>query len=232
MIQASVWDKDLRRRLQELQGPAKQRVYRRAFNRVGKPLADKLRAAWAAAKHRRGSTTKKIAAAQMVKIRVFSRTSKTRGDAWMAIGTEYRKGGKAKIWHILERGFRHYSKSKAYGSKPSLYGAAASMRAHMAQSMKSAPKGKSRQAQQARQAYKQAAAQEWAASNGAAAAELAQVRQARSAAVKKARRQGGTRIKGWMVSDGVARANVGDLSSQLAKELLRGLDREIKGGKA
>jgi hypothetical protein len=232
VIQASLWDKELRRKLQALQGQAKQRVYRRAFNRVGKPVAQKLQAAWNGAKRRRGSSTKQIAKAQEVKIRVFTRTSKTRGDAWMEIGTEYKRGGKAKIWHILERGFRHYSKSKAYGSKPSLYRAAASMRAHMAQAMKAAPKGKSRQARSARQAYKQAAAQEWASSNGAAAAELTAVRQKRATAVKAARRQGGSRIKGWLVSDNVARANVGNLSNDLARELLRGLALELKGGKA
>lgn len=228
MIQASVWDKDLRRKLQALTGPAKQRVYRRAFNRVGKPVAQRLQAAWKGAKHRRGSTTAKIAAAQEVKIRIFQRTSKTRGDAWMAIGTEYKRGGKAKVWHILERGFRHYRKLAAYASKPSLYGAQAGLRDHMAAAMKSAPKGKSRQAIQARRRYKAAAAREWAAANGAAAAEIATMKQKRRNAIQRAK-SGATRIKGWLVSDAVARSTAGRLPTELAKELLRALQLELKG---
>lgn len=232
MIQASVWDKELRRKLQSLVGPARQRVYRRAMHRVGGPFAKKLEAAWRGAKRRRGSTSSKIAAAQAVKLRVFQRTSATRGDAIMEIGTEYKRGGKAKVWHILERGFRHYRKSGAYASKPSLYGAAASMRSHMAAAMKSAPKGKSRQARQARQAYKAAAAQEWIAANGAAAAELQASRRARAKVVAKARRQSSSRIPGRRISEAVTNTNRRDLSSQLAAELLRAYGLELKGGTA
>lgn len=230
MIQASVWDKDLRRKLQSLAGQAKQRVFRRAMHRVGRPAADKLEAAWKAAKRRRGRTTTKIAQAQKVSVRVFQRTSATRGDAVMEIGTKYAKG-KSKVWHILERGFKHYRKSAAYASKPSLYGAKAAMRDHMKQAMKLAPKGRGAAARSARHAYKAAAAREWVAGNGAVAAELDAMKKKRRTAIRASSR-GATRIKGWFVSSAVADRHGKGMATDLAKELLRAYEIELKGGTA
>lgn len=227
MISAAVFDRDLRRKLLSLAGAAKQRVFRRAMHRIGRPVANKLEGAWKAAKRRSGSTSGKIADAQEVQVRVFQRTSATRGDAMMEIGTKYRKG-KSKVWHILERGFRHYRRSGAYASSKSEAGAKLAFKSHMNKAMKYAPKGRGAAARSAKQAYKAAAAKEWAASNGSVAAELSAMKKKRRSAARSAMLRA-SRIKGRFISAAVAERYGKGITVDLARELLRAYKQELTG---
>lgn len=113
MIRAAFEDLQVRAKLLAMSQVARERVYRRVMARNAKPVVNQLLQAWKGAKRRQGEITGDIAWAQESRIR-FKRRGKQAGLAMLEIGTNYKHGGGAKLWHILERGHRHYSKSATY----------------------------------------------------------------------------------------------------------------------
>lgn len=90
-------------------------TYRRVLRAAAKPVVEELRTAWRGAKRRKGKVTGEISKAQQARISVRRRT----GIATLQIGTNYKRGGFAKVWHILENGFKHYGKHSVYRAQSS-----------------------------------------------------------------------------------------------------------------
>lgn len=113
MIRAAFEDLQVRAKLLAMSQVARERVYRRVLRRNAKPVVNQLLQAWKGAKRRQGEITGDIAWAQESRLK-FKRRGKQAGLAILEIGTNYKHGGGAKLWHILERGHRHYSKNATY----------------------------------------------------------------------------------------------------------------------
>lgn len=113
MIRAAFQDLQVRAKLLAMSQVARERVYRRVMARNAKPVVNQLLQAWKGAKRRKGEVSGDIAWAQEHRLR-FKRRGKQAGLAILEIGTNYKHGGGAKLWHILERGHRHYSKNATY----------------------------------------------------------------------------------------------------------------------
>lgn len=113
MIRAAFEDLQVRAKLLAMSQVARERVYRRVMRRNAKPVVNQLLQAWKGAKRRQGEITGDIAWAQESRLK-FKRRGKQAGLAILEIGTNYKHGGGAKLWHILERGHRHYSKNATY----------------------------------------------------------------------------------------------------------------------
>ncbi len=113
MIRAVFEDLQVRAKLLAMSQVARERVYRRVLRRNAKPVVTQLLQAWKGAKRRQGEITGDIAWAQESRLK-FKRRGKQAGLAILEIGTNYKHGGGAKLWHILERGHRHYSKNATY----------------------------------------------------------------------------------------------------------------------
>ena len=113
MIRAVFENAEVKARLLAMSQVARERVYRRVMRRNAKPVVNQLTQAWKGARRRQGEITGDIAWAQESRLK-FKRRGKAAGMATLEIGTNYKHGGGAKLWHILERGFRHYGKSKTY----------------------------------------------------------------------------------------------------------------------
>ena len=110
MIKATLHSLEVRAKLLAMSDQARFKAYRKVLRTAGRPVATELQRAWAKAKRRTGLVTGEIADAQEARIKVSKRT----GTATLEIGTNYKRGGYANIWHILENGFRHYGKSSTY----------------------------------------------------------------------------------------------------------------------
>ena len=113
MIRAVFENAEVKARLLAMSQVARERVYRKVMRRNAKPVVNQLTQAWKGARRRQGEITGDIAWAQESRLR-FKRRGKAAGMATLEIGTNYKHGGGAKLWHIIERGFRHYGKSKTY----------------------------------------------------------------------------------------------------------------------
>jgi hypothetical protein len=113
VIRAVFENAEVKARLLAMSQVARERVYRRVMRRNAKPVVNQLTQAWKGARRRQGEITGDIAWAQESRLR-FKRRGKAAGMATLEIGTNYKHGGGAKLWHIIERGFRHYGKSKTY----------------------------------------------------------------------------------------------------------------------
>ena len=113
MIRAAFEDMQVRAKLLAMSQVARERVYRRVLKRNAKPVTAQLMRAWKGAQRRQGEVTGDIAWAQESRLK-FKRRGKQAGLAILEIGTNYKHGGGAKLWHILERGHRHYSRSATY----------------------------------------------------------------------------------------------------------------------
>lgn len=105
--------------LKSMNPAQRQSAFRAVMKKVSRPVVADLSKAWRNARRRRGKVTRQIARAQDARVRYYARRSRARGipsgAAAVQIGTDYRKGGGAKLWHILERGFTHYgSGAKAF----------------------------------------------------------------------------------------------------------------------
>jgi len=113
VIRAVFENAEVKARLLAMSQVARERVYRKVMRRNAKPVVNQLTQAWKGARRRQGEITGDIAWAQESRLK-FKRRGKAAGMATLEIGTNYKHGGGAKLWHIIERGFRHYGKSKTY----------------------------------------------------------------------------------------------------------------------
>jgi hypothetical protein len=117
MIKAFLQDQRVKQRLREMSERSRANVFRRVLRKAAKPVVDELKAGWRGAKRRRGKVTRVVAVAQQATVRVWKKGDR-KGTATLQIGTNYRRGGYAKVWHILENGFRHYGKNATYRPAP------------------------------------------------------------------------------------------------------------------
>lgn len=109
MIKAVLHAAEVKARLLAMSEAARRNVYKRALRKAAKPVVKELRAAWRGARRRSGKVTGEISMAQAATIDM-----KRNGVAVLRIGTNYKRGGGAKLWHILENGFVHYGKNATY----------------------------------------------------------------------------------------------------------------------
>lgn len=116
-LRAAYEDRMLRECLASLKVHERERIVARAAAKALMPVRNELRRAWRAAKRRRGTVTRKIAQYQEVRYRVGQRGS-AKGGTYAEVGTNYARGGQAKLWHILERGFVHYGRHATYRPDP------------------------------------------------------------------------------------------------------------------
>lgn len=101
-----IYSKDIRRAMKKLDEEMRKKRLRRAAHRALAPTMERLRDAWVRhPRGRGGSLGDAIADAQVKRIKV------TETGISVKVGTNYKRGGKAKLWHIAERGFTHYGKA-------------------------------------------------------------------------------------------------------------------------
>ena len=117
MIKAFFQDQRVKQRLRAMSERSRANVFRRVLRKAAKPVVDELKAGWRGAKRRRGKVTRVVAAAQQATVIVWKKGDR-KGTATLQIGTNYRRGSYAKVWHILENGFRHYGKNATYRPAP------------------------------------------------------------------------------------------------------------------
>ena len=110
MIRAVIHTEDIKRRIRAMDDRTRKNAFRRILRTAAKPTVNQLRSAWKAARRRRGKVTGAIAASQQARITYHPRKKM----AVLQVGTNYKRGGASKLWHILEGGFRHYSRSATY----------------------------------------------------------------------------------------------------------------------
>ena len=109
MIKAVLHAAEVKARLLAMSESARRNVYKRALRKAAKPVVQELRNAWRGARRRKGAVTGEIAVAQAATIDM-----KRSGVAILKVGTNYKRGGGAKLWHILENGFVHYGRNATY----------------------------------------------------------------------------------------------------------------------
>lgn len=103
---------DIRGVLERLDRDTRTKILRKAAYRASAPTVKAFAAAWTAhPRRRRGRVGRAIGDAQV------RRVNATDTGVFVRIGTNYRAGGPAKLWHILERGFRHYGKGGGWAYK-------------------------------------------------------------------------------------------------------------------
>jgi hypothetical protein len=110
VIRAVIHTEDIKRRIRAMDERTRKNAFRRVMRAAAKPTVTELRAAWKAARRRRGKVTGAIAASQQARITYHPRKKM----AVLQLGANYKRGGGSKLWHILEGGFRHYSRSGTY----------------------------------------------------------------------------------------------------------------------
>lgn len=110
MIKASLHALEVKAKLLAMSEQARKKAFRKVLRQAARPVATELQRGWARAKRRGGLVTGEIADAQESRIKFRKRT----GQATLEIGTNYKRGGYANIWHILENGFKHYGNSSTY----------------------------------------------------------------------------------------------------------------------
>jgi len=113
----SLNDHVLRNWLVSLKREERDRILSQAARKALNPVRNELRRAWRGAKRRRGTVTRKIAQYQEIRWRVPQRGA-GKGYAYAEVGTNYARGGMAKLWHILEHGAAHYGSHRTYRPDP------------------------------------------------------------------------------------------------------------------
>lgn len=117
MIKAFINAQRVKQRLRDMSERSRTRVFRRVLREAAKPVVGELKTAWRGAKRRRGKVTREIATSQQARVRVWKKGDR-KGTATLQIGANYSRGGFARLWHILENGFRHYGKNAVYRAAP------------------------------------------------------------------------------------------------------------------
>lgn len=117
MIKALLNSQRVKQRLRDMSERSRANVFRRVLRQAAKPVVSELKTGWRGAKRRRGKVTRVVAAAQQATVIVWKKGDR-KGTATLQIGTNYRRGSYAKVWHILENGFRHYGKNATYRPAP------------------------------------------------------------------------------------------------------------------
>lgn len=109
MIRAVFNAAEVKARLLAMGQKSRRNTFKRVMRKVAKPVVQELRKAWTGARRRQGKVTGMIARAQRASVNM-----KKDGVGVLKIGADYKVGGPAKLWHILENGFKHYGKNATY----------------------------------------------------------------------------------------------------------------------
>lgn len=117
MIKAFLNSQRVKQRLREMSERSRANVFRRVLRQAAKPVVSELKTGWRGAKRRRGKVTRQIATAQQATVIVWKKGDR-KGTATLQIGANYRRGGFARLWHILENGFKHYGNNAVYRAAP------------------------------------------------------------------------------------------------------------------
>jgi hypothetical protein len=211
VIKAYINALEVKAKLLAMSDKARKRTYQRVLRRAASPVVKDLQRAWAKAKRRSGLVTGEIADAQQVKIRVWKKGARN-GAVTMQIGTNYKRGGYANIWHILENGFRHYGKSNAYAS----FGEISALKRKKTNFLKNAVKGM--EGDERRHAWNRAQGEYMRRYPQDIRAEY-ELEREKASNVERARKSGGKMIRGWKVSRPIAQRHVSTVA-QRAQELL------------
>lgn len=119
-LQMKFHDGAVRRSLQTLPAKVNESIRKKAMREALKPAVDDLRKAWKSAHTRRRRTfLKSIASATKADVRRVGADlcAPIRGRVGVVYGAKggKRAGGRQKLFHILEGGFKHYGSSPIYG---------------------------------------------------------------------------------------------------------------------
>ena len=231
MIRAAFNTIEVRGRLLAMSERARGNAYKRAIRKAAAPVVAELKSAWASARRRRGSVTGEIAAAQRYSVNIRTR-GKNAGMAVMKIGTDYRRGGKAKVWHIIENGFRHYGGHSVYASGGA---AVREAKAHRAKFFADAVGDTRtlRRTKAGRDEIKQryrAIRREWVSRHGDKEAMLNADWRRKTSNLSDARGRGArTAVAGRRVSRKVVESVVGDIAAQVTEYLAADVMQAAKG---
>lgn len=114
MIKAVLNAAEVKARLVAMGERSRRNTFKRVMRKVAKPVVQELRKNWKAARRRRGKVTGDIARAQRATVDM-----RKNAVGVLKIGADYRRGGNAKLWHILENGFTHRSNTTVIGRRVS-----------------------------------------------------------------------------------------------------------------
>ena len=225
MIKASLHAIEVKAKLLAMSDQARRKAFRKVLRQAARPVATELQRAWAKAKRRGGLVTGEIADAQEVKIRVWKKGAR-RGAVTMQIGTNYKRGGYANIWHILENGFKHYSKSKAYAA----FGQLSALKRKQTNFLKSSVEGL--KGPERRQAWNRAQG-EFMRRNPQDVRDMQSMSREKAQNVERARKSGGKMIRGWKVSRPIAQRHVSSVAERAQELLVAEIMKPVKkkGGK-
>lgn len=218
MITAVLNAVEVKARLLAMSQKARNRAYHVALRRAAAPVVKELQRGWAAAKRRGGLVTGEIADGQQSRVSI-SRRQATAGVATLQIGANYKLGGPVKLWHILENGFRHYSRSAAYTT---LGGEIQSLQRKRREFFKEQIKaaGGRPKAKDARISLMRGIRASWQQRTPGADERIAAAHKARTDRRDAARRGGSRVIAGRRISRPIAQRHVGTLAAKAQQYLV------------
>jgi hypothetical protein len=215
VIRAVFENAEVKARLLAMSQVARNRVYRRVLRRNAKPVVNQLMQAWKGARRRSGEITGDIAWAQESRLK-FKLRGKGAGMATLEIGTNYKHGGGAKLWHILERGFRHYGKNKTYRTMGTEAGRIRSERNAFLDSVSAANRAQGLGGSQAFNLAFRA----WNEQHGEKQAKLIAAERGAYARREDARRGGGRAVAGRWISRPIAQKWAPMLAQKVREDLI------------
>ncbi len=229
MIRAALNDADVRAKLLAMSERSRKRAYQVALRRAAAPVVKDLQRGWARAKRRTGLVTGEIADGQQARI-TFSRRKASSGMATLQIGANYRLGGYVKLWHILENGFRHFSRSSAYKTLGAEVQSLQRKRREFFKAQVAAAGGRPKN-RDARASLMRGISASWKARAPQADAKIAAAHSARLGRREEARRSGSRMIAGFRVSRRIAQQHVSTLAAKaqqyLVAEVMAPLRRRV-----
>ena len=229
MIRAVLNAATVKARLLAMSEKARKRAYQVSLRRAAAPVVKDLQRAWAAAKRRRGLVTGEIADGQQARIR-FARKGSKAGTATLEIGANYRVGGYVKLWHILENGFRHYSKNATYATLGNEVNSLKRRRnvffAEQVAAAGGRPRGKD-----ARKALYSGIRAAWQQRLPGADEQIAAAQKARTGRREAARAGGSRRIAGRRISRPIAEKHVQTIAREAQRLLVAEVMRPVKGAR-
>jgi hypothetical protein len=113
-MKSSFESNDLRKALKNLPPKVQEAILKKSMRAAMQPTRDDLRKAWLAASFR-GKPPHRVAIADATRIDVRRGPPKS-GQIVGRVGVDYKASSKARVWHLLEAGFRHFADRKVYAN--------------------------------------------------------------------------------------------------------------------
>lgn len=229
MIRGVLNAASVKARLLAMSEKARKRAYQVALRRAAAPVVKDLQRAWAGAKRRRGLVTGTIADGQRARIR-FSNKGMRAGTATLEIGANYRLGSYVKLWHILENGFRHYSRNATYATLGAEVNSLKRRRqAFFAEQIKAA--GGRPRSKDARNALYSSVRASWQRAMPEADQRIGAAQKARTGRREAARAGGSRRIAGRRISRPIAERHVQTVAREAQRHLIAEVMRPVRGAR-